>query len=219
MGRIWLWARKAIAASAILLTLYVGIPQIPAVNPWWRAWLGPWIGTPRMTEPVVIVGLLLILAVSLVMIGMDLSRWLRSRVPAEMTPAPAAAPQPVPVTKGVRMPRDMTVSEVIDRIWQVYGWQQQDAIERAIRVVVAHAADGNFAVRGKRKHSQVMETIPRDYWRSAELKPTDVLYRAERDVETWPKRGLGISTIVPVYRELVVEREQIDKLWPKPAGS
>ena len=57
-----------------------------------------------------------------------------------------------------------------------------------------------------------MKQIPRDYWYSMELDPTRVLHRHEADIVTCcPSWEPGV--VPEVYREMVVEREQVDRLW------
>ncbi|NVN84635.1 MAG: hypothetical protein HXX15_00990 [Rhodopseudomonas sp.] len=82
----------------------------------------------------------------------------------------------------------------------------------AEHVLRSAAENGDVVVRARLKNSVEYSEIDRHFWRTAyiEVQPNEVsLFRAEL------KARHGVTASIPAYDDLLVERDQIEALWPR----
>lgn len=148
-----------------------------------------------------------------------LRRWFFHPAPAERI-EPSRPVEPEPEIAIVRDPRDISAAEAVayiaeDSAWaRTYEGPEEERPAEAARALEQAARDGRVTLRGRRAKSQgYLEPIDRAYWSGAALDLDATLAAEGNGGVTTPTRTGGPRP--PVYDHLVVDRESVEKRWPR----
>jgi len=118
--------------------------------------------------------------------------------------------------------RDMNGREVVDWIAYKSGWGFKTYTkynrfifvwDLAVDEFSKGAADGRIAVRGRPSAGGQHFAIERDYWQSARLHRDDL--SVGRTPGGMTESRFGSSIPVPIFRNLLIERSEVLKTWPR----